>query len=240
MNNTNNSSIKYILLGLAIFVIGLIMLVAPNFSERPSPSDLTPSIPSSTLVAPDVLADVDSALSETLSASIAYNAPESMKLNETVIVELSLSPSLNEEELTQQINQDGLIASTSVQISPLMKAVLIARNDSAFAIEALHTSDEQPVDPSEITHWQWKVTANQGGMQGLIMVVYRLVQFDGQGYWREVGTYENNINVQATFGQRLSGIDWKSFGTLIFTSLIVPAFWRWADRRNNKKRKAAK
>lgn len=239
MNNKSNSPIKYILLGLAIFCIGLLVLINPVNTQSPAPNQPTPSHPSATLVAPDALADVDNALSETLSASLAYNTPDGMKLNETVIVELSLSPELTETELTQQINQDGLVTGTTVQISPLMKAILVSHNSGAFTIEALHASDEQPVDPSDVTHWQWKVTANQGGTQGLIMVVYRLVEFDGQDYWREVGLYQSTVHVQATLSQRLAGIDWKSYGTLIFTSLIVPAFWRWVDARN-KKRKPSK
>ncbi len=241
MDSATNSR-KYILLGLAIFFSGLILLGSSGLLAQPTSAvPATPHVPSNTVIAPDSLASVDEALSESISASLAYQSPAQMQLNEATIVELSINPSLSEAELNDIIHLGNIIETASVQISPLTKAVLVSRNNAAFTIESLHASDEQPIDPSETTHWQWKVTANQSGTQGLILVVYRLVNFDGVHYWREVKTYNSDVTVQASVGQQIAAFDWKWLGGLIFTSILVPAFWRWVDKRDgNKKRKPAK
>ena len=63
------------------------------------------------------------------------------------------------------------------------------------------------------------------------MVVYRLLQYQGQDYWREVETYKTNINVNVTVAQRIQSIDWKWLAGILITALLIPAFWRWIDNR---------
>jgi hypothetical protein len=53
------------------------------------------------------LARIDAILNQTLSASLAYNAPSRMQIHETVMVELLLNPSLSEETLKEEISEPG-------------------------------------------------------------------------------------------------------------------------------------
>ena len=73
----------------------------------------------------DQLAQIDDILKQSISASIAYNKPQSMLLGETTTIELLFNPSLSPEALSTQVAASGVsgeVASASVQITPRMKA----------------------------------------------------------------------------------------------------------------------
>ncbi len=242
-NSENNS--KYVLISVIILLVGItiLILISPIIGNVFSninaslPVDITPIPNTPTPASPGDLKNVDQILNQALSASIAYNAPESMQLDETVIIQLLLNPSISEEELGQQVEESGAVTTGTVQVTPLMKAELKAQNGEAFVIEPLHDTPEQPVSTTDTTRWQWQITAKRGGMQGLTLVVYRLIQYENKDYWREVETYKANILVNVTFAQRLQAFDWKWLGGLLLTSLIVPLFLRWYDKRKPRAKK---
>jgi hypothetical protein len=240
--NSENKFSKYALMSLIIFLIGLVILIvlSPTISGSLEPVSTEIPIPPTQTSGED-LRSVDDILNNAMSASIAFNAPQAMKLDETVIVEMSINPSITEAEIVKQIEAEGEIQTGTLLVTPLTKAVLIAQNGQAFEIQALHDSDIQPITANESTRWQWQVTAKKGGAQALTLVVYRLIKFEDQEFWRQVETYKANINVEVTFQQRLSAFDWKWLVGLIITSLIIPLIMRWLDNRkpaakSNKKR----
>jgi len=181
------------------------------------------------------LARIDELLEETISGNIAYNAPTSMQLDETVEIEMVLSPSLSPEELEQQIVESGEIVSAPLEITPRMKAVLKAVDAEAFRIEALHDDPIQVISGSELTEWKWFVTAKKEGPQELILTVYRLVEYNDSEYWRQVESYENTIEVNVTLGQRLARFDWKWIIGIVITAMTIPAVWTWRARRSKPK-----
>jgi hypothetical protein len=240
--NSENKFSKYALMSLIIFLIGLVILIvlSPTISGSLEPVSTEIPIPPTQTSGED-LRSVDDILNNAMSASIAFNAPQAMKLDETVIVEMSINPSITEAEIVKQIEAEGEIQTGTLLVTPLTQAVLIAQNGQAFEIQALHDSDIQPITANESTRWQWQVTAKKGGAQALTLVVYRLIKFEDQEFWRQVETYKANINVEVTFQQRLSAFDWKWLVGLIITSLIIPLIMRWLDNRkpaakSNKKR----
>ena len=117
-----------------------------------------------------------------------------------------------------------------------MKAVLIAQDADAFIITQIPEDAVQLMSATDTTQWKWLITAKKGGPQILTLVVYRLIQYQGQDYWREVETYKANINVNVTIAQRIQSIDWKWLAGILITALLIPALWRWID---NRKKKAA-
>jgi hypothetical protein len=240
--NSENKFSKYALMSLIIFLIGLVILIvlSPTISGSLEPVSTEIPIPPTQTSGED-LRSVDDILNNAMSASIAFNAPQAMKLDETVIVEMSINPSITEAEIVKQIEAEGEIQTGTLLVTPLTKAVLIAQNGQAFEIQVLHDSDIQPITTNESTRWQWQVTAKKGGAQALTLVVYRLIKFEDQEFWRQVETYKADINVDVTFQQRLSAFDWKWLVGLIITSLIIPLIMRWLDHRkpaakSNKKR----
>jgi hypothetical protein len=205
-----------------------------------------PASPSSTEVstkAPDLneqMEQIDAILKQTLSASIAYNKPESMNLDQTATIELLLNPSLSPEALSTQVTETGQVASTSIQITPRMKALLIANDPTAFAIQPIHDNPEQLISSKDTTKWAWLVTAKKDGTQQLTLVIYRLVTYEGQDYWREVETYKADIDVKVTLGQRVQAFDWKWIAGIVITLIGIPALWRYIDNRNKKVKKRSK
>jgi hypothetical protein len=180
------------------------------------------------------LASIDSALKQTLSASIAYNAPQSIKLDDTVTISLLLNPSETPEGLATQVTEPGQVVTNSIEVTPRMKAVLLSQSDGDFLIKEIHDSPEQVISAIETTQWSWYVTAKREGVHKLTLVIYRLVTVDGQEYWRQVEAYKSDINVQVTFVQQLSQFDWKWIIGILLTAILIPAFWRWMDGRKKK------
>ncbi len=235
-----------------LVIIPLILLMACGVTTQPltatapaiTQPPTTPTMASSTsaptpvavgtLSVGDQLAQIDDILKQSLSASIAYNEPKSMTLDETTTIELLLNPSLSPQALSTQVTAGGQVASASVEITPRMKALLIADDSEAFTIQPVHDDPEQLVSGTGTTQWTWRVTARKSGSQRLTLTLYRLVQYQGQDYWREIQTYQANIDVQVTLAQRIESLDWKWFAGILLTALLIPAFWRWMDSRKKK------
>ena len=216
---------------------------APAPTSAPAPTteavtEVPTAMPTAVVNTPsigDQLAQIDDILKQSVSASIAYNKPQSMLLDETTTIELLLNPSLSPEALSTQVTASGQVASASVQITPRMKAYLIADDPAAFAIQSVHDNPEQLVSGTETTRWAWLVTAHKSGIQKLTLVLYRLVQYQGQDYWREIESYQADIEVNVTIAQRLGSVDWEWIAGILITAMLIPAFWRWMDYRKKKK-----
>ena len=218
-----------------LLVILVFLLISCGSAATPEST----SVPAATaIVTPSVehqLAQIDDILRQSISASIAYNKPESMRLGDTTTIELLLNPSLSPEALSTQVTESGQVTSASVQITPRMKATLLSDDAQAFTIQSEQDNPEQLVSGTETTRWAWLVTARKGGTQKLTLILYRLVQFQGQDYWREIESYQADIDVKVTVAQRLGSLDWKWIVGILITALLIPAFWRWLDYRKKKK-----
>jgi len=190
-------------------------------------------------LAPD-FTEIDQALKAALTGSIAYNAPQAMKLNETATIELLLNPSVEPGVLATQITQPGEVVTASVEITPRMKAVLLQQSQDAFFIQPLHDNAEQLISTTETTKWSWDVTAKLGGVQRLTLVVYRLITVDGNDNWRVVESYRSDIDVEVSMLQRFLMLDWKWIAGILVTALFIPAFWRWMDQRRKPAEPAPK
>jgi len=230
----------------------------PASTEAPTTATLAVGSPQpaehATLSLDEELRLVQAELNKSLKGNFKYTAPSSMRLNESFPIELLLNPSLSADELgTQIVEGSGLVTSTAdpdvlvttggeevkvvgsdVDITPLMKAVLIAGDPRAFDIQPLHEDEIQLVGKNTTTTWQWLVTPRKAGTQKLILVIYRQVNVDSKEYWPSVETYRADIDVSVTFVQRLLMLDWKWIAGILATALLIPAFWRWYDQRKKQ------
>lgn len=244
-----------------VVILGLILIISllsfgVNFlreaSTNPTPTvtpEPSPTIPAEVTVEPsdaptptmdEQLAKVDESLRQSMLASIAYNEPQTMELQETITLELLLNPSVLPPELGSLITEPGEVITSSVEVTPRMKAELIPRDAEAFIIQPLHDSPEQFISGTETTRWNWDVTAAKGGKQRLTLIIYRLVVVDGTENWRQIETYRSDIEVTVTLGQRLAMLDWKWFAGILIPALFIPALWRYMDNRNKKRKKRSK
>jgi hypothetical protein len=180
------------------------------------------------------LQQIDSLLQQQIIGRIAYNTPESMNLGQTVTIELLLNPSLSAEQLGSQLTENGRVNTAALEITPQMKAVLLSPQEEAFTIQSMH-EEIQLISASETTKWAWFVTAKQSGTQRLVLVIYRLVKYEGQDYWREVETYRADIKITVPFARWIQSIDWKWLTSIMVALLSLPFFWRWSARRRKNR-----
>ena len=219
-------------------VITILLLISCGSAATPTESPT--SAPAATAIVntpsvEDQLAQIDDILRQSISASIAYNKPQSMRLGDTTTIELLLNPSLSPEALSTQVIESGQVTSASVQITPRMKATLLSDDAQAFSIQPEQDNPEQLVSGTETTRWAWLVTAHKGGTQKLTLILYRFIQYQGQDYWREIELYQADIDVKVTVAQRLGSLDWEWIVGILATALLIPAFWRWLDQRKKRK-----
>ena len=80
------------------------------------------SMPNETTSVKEQLSQIDEALSQSMQSSFAFNAPDSMKLNDTVTMELLLNPSVSASELEKQVTESGPVTTGTLEITPRMKA----------------------------------------------------------------------------------------------------------------------
>jgi hypothetical protein len=178
------------------------------------------------------LARIDEILNESARASIAYNTPSEMQLDETVTIELLLNPSLSEEELKEQISEPGDVQTRAdVEITPQMKAELIPADPEALAITPLHDDPIQVISGTETTKWSWFVTAKKEGTQKLSLVIYRLLKYEGKEDWRVVETYNADINIKVTLLNRLRALGWEWIVGATVALLAIAALRRWYWQR---------
>jgi hypothetical protein len=208
---------------------------APAATEEPVViAPVTPVAPTApgSLSVEEQLARIDEILNQSARATIAYNTPSEMQLDETVTIELLLNPGLSEEELKQQISEPGDVqTSAEVEITPQMKAELIPADPEALAITALHDDPIQMISGTETTKWSWFVTAKKEGTQKLNLVIYRLVKYEDKEDWRVVETYKADINIKVTLLNRLRALDWGWIIGPIIALLAITAFRRWYGQR---------
>jgi hypothetical protein len=230
--------------------------VPEPFTDTPTPPSL-PGTPDATQTLQAAFQEVDIQFQQALKSNIAYNAPEKMKLDETVTIELHLNPSQSQDELaTQLVERSGLPTSTAepgqvitdeggevrietdqVFITDRMKAVLVSRRPGAFEIQELHDDAEQVISGVDTTRWRWSVTAREEGKRTLELVLYRLVKYGEEDHWREVEAYAADIVVDISMSQIIRSWPWGLIIPVLLaflTALVFPLFLRWYDARKKK------
>ena len=179
---------------------------------------------------------IDNILQNAVMGHIAYNAPATMQLGQTVDIQLLLSPSASPDELKKQIIEAGKVTEAELQITPLMKATLISDDPQAFGVQAFQDAPEQVVVTDAPTEWRWSINAKKSGDQVLVLTLYRQIQYNGQAYWRMVDVYKNTIHITVNVKQELLQFDWKWLAGILLTAIFIPALWRYIDLRKKRKK----
>jgi hypothetical protein len=208
--------------------------------------------PNSTQTLQAAFDEIDKQFTNLSIGQIAFSKPEEMKIEDTTTVELILNPSVPESILaTQLVTQSGFITSTAdvnnlmapsgesvrietsqIEITPRMKAVLLAQEPDAFIIQEMHDNAEQVVSSVNTTTWRWTVTAQKEGSQTLELIIYQLVKYDDKEFWHEVETYKSSIVVYVTVSDRIKSLDWKWIASAILIPLIA-VIWNWIRNKNS-------
>lgn len=172
--------------------------------------------------------EVDALLARLRVGNIAFNAPQTINISETIRVRALVSPDESTATLQAQIDAPGEKVVAPLKISKLMEARL---SGEGFRIVPI-SSARQAVG-SGITTWEWEVTPEEEGRHRLTLSLDAFVRMDGQSVAKTLRTFDHPIDVQVTATQRIGG--WaKEHGKWAWSTLLVP-LWAWWSKRKKAK-----
>ncbi|WP_166636853.1 hypothetical protein [Cognatilysobacter terrigena] len=172
---------------------------------------------------------VDRLLAQLQPGHVAFNAPQAVNIEQTVLVQLVVSPDASEAALRERVDGPGKVASESVQVANMMQARLTGEG---FRIVA-QTPERQLVS-SGVTEWAWEITPQAPGHHTLNLALDALVPLEGQTVPRTLRTFRKPIDVQVTPRQQVTSF-LDEHGKWIWTTLLVPAAGWVAKVRKSRK-----
>lgn len=179
------------------------------------------------------LEEVDAALQKLDWGQMAFDVPEKLRLEQTALVHLLISPAHTAEQLTnairEQTNEAVKIESARIQISGMMEAKLVG---SAFEIQPITPEAPQMVSRTEPTEWKWEIRPRQSGQQSLHLTLNAIIRFDDQERPRVVRTFDRVIHVDVA---PVANTPWRLPVAIIAAALIAvglgATLYRWLQNR---------
>ncbi|NDK40199.1 hypothetical protein DT603_15275 [Pseudoxanthomonas gei] len=176
---------------------------------------------------------VDAILSQLKLGNVAFNAPTTINIEDTVSIHVTLSPSETAAVLEARVEGPGEKVSLPLQVSNNMEARL---SGEGFRIVPV-TSERQAVS-SGVTDWIWDVTPLNAGRHTLTLTIDALIDVNGETVPRTLRTFRKPIQVEVTTTQRVSGL-LSEHGKWLWTTLLVPIFGWMARKRSARNKSAA-
>ncbi len=178
--------------------------------------------------------EVDKALQQLPKGNITYNAPKSMNLDDTATIELYLSLNKTVEQLKQRIKYAGAKVGERITVSDIMQAELSGTNFSVNPV----TPKEQAVSSTGTTTWKWEIAPKKEGIHTLHLCLAVVLDVNGKSRSRSIGTYQEDIEVKVTAGQKAIDL-FKNHWEWLFSVLLIPlGRWLWVRMRKKKTPKA--
>lgn len=202
--------------------------------DRKSGTGATAPAPTPSRSSANSLEQVDATLKKLDWGQMAFDVPEKLRLEQTALIHLLISPAQTAEQLTAairaQTNEPVKIESARIQISGMMEAKLVG---SAFDIHPITPDEPQMVSRTEPTEWKWEIRPRQSGQQSLHLTLNAIIRFDDKERPRVVRTFDRVIQVEvAATG---SYAPWLLPGAAIAAGLILlgalAALYRLSQRR---------
>jgi len=201
---------------------------SPPVTGAPFPlvKPLTPSPPPRI----DRFGAIDQILEKLEFGNIAFNAPQSMNLNNTAMIQLLLGLAVPTDELKRMIEAEGEKVGAQIRVSDRMEALLTGPN---FAITAV-TPEIQAVSRSNITEWKWEVKPISKGRNYLHLTISSLLDVDGASTPRTIRTFDKIIDVEVTWHQRVFSFVENNWQWL-WTAILIPIVgWLWKRKKRPK------
>lgn len=189
-----------------------------------------PTLPPSTTSEATIPTDAPTLRITTQRASVAFNAPDEIQLDDVQRVQLRLSLQKSVEELKRDIVESGTTEGAAVQIGSVVSATL---SGDGFEITEL-TPAEQGIIEMEDTEWRWQVTPTEPGEHFLNVSLSTKLKVDGKEITRSIKTYEHQIRVNVTVGQMAAGFVSKNWQWLWAVVVAPIAAFGWKKVRKGK------
>ena len=174
----------------------------------------------------DQLGAIDGILEKLAVGNIAFNAPQTMNLHNTALIQLKLGLTTPMEDLKRLIEAEGEKEGARIQVSDRMEARLTGPN---FVISAI-TPETQAVSRSTITEWKWEVRPNSGGHQNLHLTLSAVLSIAGAPTPRVIRTFDKIIAVEVTWNQQVRSF-FENNWQWLWAAVIIPLVgWFWKRR----------
>ena len=212
----------------SLFVIVFIYQIAWRFPLRGSNQTASQTQDNSTS-----LTVVDKIVSQLEWGNIVFDTPKKMTFKEPKIIELVLSPTKSVQELQSSLKSHEQFESERIRISNRMEANL---SGLGFKIETL-VPEEQVVYRDKTTQWKWEVIPTKDGNQNLFLTLSAIINVSSNNERYVVRTFEKNIEIEVSVGQRISIFvagNWQWLWASILVP-ISPFLWKWYQRKWGKK-----
>jgi hypothetical protein len=171
---------------------------------------------------------IDKLLESMSNGNIAFNAPQSMILEDTDTIQLKLGLNAKISDLKRLIESEGAKEGFKIKVAERMEARLSGQN---FAITAI-TPEVQAISRNEITSWSWEVKPKTKGKQYLHLTLTALISISGNSTPRTLRTFSKAVNVDVTQSQQLESFVSQNWQWLWATLLVPIAGWVWKSKTN--------
>ena len=178
----------------------------------------------------DRLSSIDQILEKLEFGNIAFNAPKTINLRDTAIIQLMLDLKTPVDQLKQMIEAAGEKQGAQIRISDRMEARLSGSN---FAITAI-TPEIQAISRNNITEWKWKVKPSSDGRHYLHLTLSALLSINGASTPRAIRTFDQMIEVEVAWHQRVIPFFEKNWQWLWAAILVPIAGWLWKRRSSSE------
>jgi hypothetical protein len=173
----------------------------------------------------DALDEIDGILKGLPLANIAFNAPLSLNLGDSAVIELVLSGRQPIRVLKRRVTAVGERVGARIRVADRMEARL---SGLGFKIQAI-TPEIQAVSRQDETRWQWEIEATRAGRQRLHLTLTAIIDVRGSQSPRTIRTFEKKLEIRVSWSQRLSnflGDNWQ----WLWTAILIP-IGAWLLRR---------
>jgi hypothetical protein len=153
--------------------------------------------------------------------NIAFNTPDRMNVDETVVIELRLSPKETVAELQAKVVGPGPRVGQSIKVTDVVAATL-SGSPTEFKITAMRGDLPQEVDAVEGNEWKWEVTPISSGRHQLSLTIQSVVN-RGKVTASHTKSFDRDILVEVSLGHQLAGMLGGSWQWL-WSAFLVPLY----------------
>jgi hypothetical protein len=197
------------------------------WSTTPNPQSTQPG----GISPPPFKSELDRILAGLPLANAAFNAPATLKVNESAVIQLFLSGEQPIRKLQDQLTELGEKEGARIRASDRMEARL---SGLGFKIEAISPA-VQLVSGQGVTEWRWEIEPTRVGTRRLHLTLSALIDLKGIESPYAVRTFERSLDVRVTWGERLTGFvsdNWQ----WLWTALLIPlGGWALSRRRDRSR-----
>jgi hypothetical protein len=198
----------------------------PTTTTTTTTAATTSTTASPTSTAPDIFEKIKEEFANLSPGTIAFNAPDRMKVSEAEQVTVRIAPKGEAAGITSGLSGQTTTASQE-HITPTMAARL---DGLGFEITAL-TPETQLVAGGGFTEWRWSVTPTDSGDHNLnVSIIAKLDQYE-----RVVGTETHAIHVDGNPMAAVTAFfrnNWQWLASAIVIPLIA-LLWRSRAKRQD-------